>query len=187
MARRSISAAGKRRAVNTKITDDIRERLEAAAAESDRTLSHEIEYRLENSFASELKMGRANSELLRDIEKLLSMVSLDSSPSNHELIRYCLDAAFRVLLSSHFPGPSGIMGAEFSGPTTPPEKMKEMRGRFREMAHSVLTSSLFEHYSRLKLEHGDLAPRMDETWAQYATRTDDFRGAGSSDAKLGQE
>src|SRR5215210_7098878 len=51
MPKRAAAGEGRRRAVNTKITDAVREKLEEAARESDRTLSHEIEYRLEKTFS----------------------------------------------------------------------------------------------------------------------------------------
>lgn len=43
----------RRRAINTKISDDLRSRIEASAARNGRTVSHEIEARLDGSFAEE--------------------------------------------------------------------------------------------------------------------------------------
>lgn len=50
MPRQAVVSSGRRRAINTKITDELREALEAAAVENNTTLSGEIERRLERSF-----------------------------------------------------------------------------------------------------------------------------------------
>jgi hypothetical protein len=53
MPKRSARGEGRRKAVNTKVTDVIREKLDEAAAAAGRTLSNEIERRLESSFDRE--------------------------------------------------------------------------------------------------------------------------------------
>lgn len=54
MPRRAVRAEGRRVNVNTKVTQEIREKIEAAAAASDRPISTEIEFRLDQSFANDV-------------------------------------------------------------------------------------------------------------------------------------
>lgn len=54
MPKRAVPADGRRVNVNTKVTQEIREKIEAAAAASDRPISSEIEFRLDQSFANEV-------------------------------------------------------------------------------------------------------------------------------------
>jgi len=64
---------GKRRTLTTKITEATRKRLEEAAAETDRSLSQEIEFRLEGSFLDEDSRNREyGGKALRALFKVLS-------------------------------------------------------------------------------------------------------------------
>lgn len=56
----------KRSVLTTRITDDTRKRLEAAAAETGRSLSQEIELRLERSFAAEGAVSDVLAQLIGD-------------------------------------------------------------------------------------------------------------------------
>ncbi len=65
---------GKRKTLTTRITEGVREQLEAAAEASDRSLSQEIEFRLERSFLTE--------EAIRDRE-----LSTFGGAHTHALVR----------------------------------------------------------------------------------------------------
>lgn len=68
MAQRPLPGISPRRPLNTKMSDDIRARLQAAADASDRTLSHEIEHRLERSMRDESQFGDPETAaVLRDL------------------------------------------------------------------------------------------------------------------------
>ncbi len=70
--------ADKRRTLTTRITDRTRQRLEDAAAATDRSLSQEIEMRLERSFAEEANLEWAYKQILGD-EALHRAIMLASS------------------------------------------------------------------------------------------------------------
>src|SRR4051812_17974218 len=76
MPRKAVEGAGKRVPLNMKTTAEIRAKLEAAAAASGRSLTHEVEYRVERSFdrnqtlANVLEMIEENSQLQIQIMEL---------------------------------------------------------------------------------------------------------------------
>lgn len=78
MVRNSKREGGPRRAVNTKVTDAIRTRLEKAAAANGQTLSAEIEYRLIRSFledkAYEFEDEMQKDEATKDLLNLFTAV-----------------------------------------------------------------------------------------------------------------
>lgn len=58
MPRKAVTSEAKRFALNMKTTEEIRRRLEAAAQASGRSLTHEVEHRLEQSFQEEDLLSR---------------------------------------------------------------------------------------------------------------------------------
>ncbi len=82
MAKYAPREGGQRRAVNTKITEGIRTRLETAAATANRTLSAEIEWRLVRSFLDDkvqefdeiIVRDPATRDLLRLLEAVLGSI-----------------------------------------------------------------------------------------------------------------
>jgi hypothetical protein len=56
---KTVTSEGKRHPLNMRTTEDIREKLENAAAVSGRSLAQEVEYRLERSFAETDIIARA--------------------------------------------------------------------------------------------------------------------------------
>jgi TraY domain len=76
MPRKAVEGAGKRVPLNMKTTEAIRARLEAAAAASGRSLTHEVEYRVERSFdhdemvSSVMETIEENSQLKVQIMEL---------------------------------------------------------------------------------------------------------------------
>ncbi len=70
--------ADKRRTLTTRITDRTRQRLEDAAAATDRSLSQEIEMRLERSFTEEANLQWAYKQIIGD-EALHRAIMLPNS------------------------------------------------------------------------------------------------------------
>ena len=105
MARRVKAGEDRRNPVNTRIRDTLRERLEEAAKVSDRTLSHEIEERLERSFDQQDELltrfgNYKNISIATAIVSawnVLEIVSKQPWTANAESVRMARDAASRVL------------------------------------------------------------------------------------------
>ncbi|WP_342167070.1 hypothetical protein [Methylobacterium sp. SD21] len=105
MARRVKAGEDRRNPVNTRIRDTLRERLEEAAKLSDRTLSHEIEERLERSFDQhdELLTRFGNYKNISIVTAIVSawnvieIVSKETWTANAESVLMARDAASRVL------------------------------------------------------------------------------------------
>lgn len=65
MPKRTVEGEGKRAPLNMRTTPGLRAKLEAAAGESGRSLVQEVEYRLEQTFATDALLGGKYSELPR--------------------------------------------------------------------------------------------------------------------------
>ena len=87
MPKRAVPGEGRRKGVNTKIPDELRGKLERAAEVSGRTLSHEIEHRLESSFDREDVFfeifGREHTTLVKTVVEALryAVEEMNAEPS----------------------------------------------------------------------------------------------------------
>lgn len=65
MPKKAVTSEVRRSLINVRTTADIRRRLEEAAASSGRSLTHEIEHRLEQTFAEDYMRQIAREEAQR--------------------------------------------------------------------------------------------------------------------------
>lgn len=121
MARRVEGDEGKKSVLNTRITDDLRSRLEAAAAASGRSMAQEIELRLESLFDPvneqllNISTHQTKSSLvIRALVSVFASVDFDKDGVPSYLSRAGLAAAFKVILEEHFPQPAGLLADLFS-------------------------------------------------------------------------
>ena len=142
-----------RRAVNTKITDGIRSRLEEAAAQANRTLSAEVEWRLVRSFLDDKRdefTEQINSDpdtrdLNSTIEVVLGSVQkfTEASWKDDQLTRDATAAALGLvlqLLFSDAPSPLPAAGTEERRNL---ERQRAIaRGQGKMMALSILAPRL---------------------------------------------
>lgn len=112
MGKKSLPAETPRKGVNTRITDDLRTRLEASAQENNRTLGSEIEHRLELSFkfefgstqgVSALSHSRAGTLFLQSIGSIFGLVLLEAKQRGFSELetRDALKGALEVIASRH--------------------------------------------------------------------------------------
>lgn len=112
MGKKSEPAETPRKGVNTRITDDLRLRLERSAAHSNRTVGSDIEHRLEASFKLDFVNERGLGALLQNdaaldfisnVGAVLDQVLAVSRQRNFSEIetRKALRAAMAVLISNH--------------------------------------------------------------------------------------
>ncbi|MCJ2065752.1 hypothetical protein MKK63_24050 [Methylobacterium sp. J-088] len=107
--RRAVRSEVRQSALNMRTTETLRRHLETEAAKSGRTLSHEIEYRLERSFSEDGTYTTAtNAAVLRDLASIFMLVGFESKSGGNAAQRDILRAVFDKVLLAHLPdnGPS---------------------------------------------------------------------------------
>lgn len=121
MSRRVEGDEGKKAALNMRVTNDLRARLEAAAEASGRSLAQEAEFRLESLFDPvnerllNISTHQAKSSLVvRALVSVFASVDFDKDGVPSYLSRAGLAAAFNVILEEHFPQPGGLLADLFS-------------------------------------------------------------------------
>jgi hypothetical protein len=105
MPKRTVEGEGKKSPLNMRTTPALREKLEVAAGESGRSLVQEVEYRLEQSFATDALLGGKYSELPR-----LITLAMMLGPKGPHRAR-ALQEATRVISEAFF-SPSGLSEAD---------------------------------------------------------------------------
>ena len=96
MPKRTIEGEGKKSPLNMRTTAALRDKLEAAAGESGRSLVQEVEYRLEQSFAMDALLGGKYSELPR----LITLAMALGPKGPHK--RAALSEATRIICLAFF-------------------------------------------------------------------------------------
>ena len=113
--RRAVRSEVRQSALNMRTTESLRRHLENEAAKSGRTLSHEVEYRLERSFAEDgTYTTSVNAGILRDLASFFMLIGFQRDQNNNAAQRDIIRAAFYEILAAHLPvkdQPQGLAAA----------------------------------------------------------------------------
>ena len=168
VARKSSDPIAVRPMVALRPPAPLREKLEAAAAKSGRSLAHEAEYQLERALDPAFKtIMRPSSDdkpsirLIRSLFALFEIVDADASVQSGSLVRAGLISAFEVLLQEHFPDYKGLLS--LSQEKYSADQMDKIRQRMAVIAEQINTSQRIALY-------GELPPSRGETLLQTAIR-----------------
>lgn len=167
--RRPVSEEGRKVALNMRTTQDVRDRLEASAARSGRSLTHEVEFRVTQALDLDEKLGgAAAAEFHGRLAKMLHLLPLDAFGSEPYLARAALTAGVLELIAMQFPGTSLGLNAE------PQEENAARRQMVEDVARRVAnavgaSAGLYRAVQDAK-EHGEKAFRFGELPLQYAER-----------------
>ncbi|WP_156311740.1 hypothetical protein [Methylobacterium platani] len=109
--RRAVRSEVRQSALNMRTTEKLRRHLETEAAKSGRTLSHEVEYRLERSFAEDTSYTTpTNAAMLRDIASFFKLVGFDSRADCNATCRKVLIDCLSRIVSAHLTTPKVVTG-----------------------------------------------------------------------------
>src|SRR5689334_17347519 len=100
MPKKAVQGDARRAALNMKTTEAIRQKLEDAAKRSGRTLTHEVEYRLEQSFNQDLVGDSPTALVLRaagDAIRLYEQITGRRWEEDDTTCREAFKAAVRVI------------------------------------------------------------------------------------------
>jgi hypothetical protein len=102
MPRKAVKGERRLSPLSMKTTEALRSHLERSAEASGRTLTHEVEYRLERSFSEDRNFTTpTNAAILRDIGSLLSIIGFDRNALGNKTSKDILLKAFEKIVSAH--------------------------------------------------------------------------------------
>lgn len=107
MPRKAVRGERRLSSLNMKTTEALRAHLENEAARSGRTLTHEVEYRLERSFAEDGTYTTAtNAAILRDIAGVFQLIGFERASGANRVSRAVLNAVLERIVAAHLPDPA---------------------------------------------------------------------------------
>lgn len=149
--RRAVRTEVRQSTLNMRTTEKLRNHLEAQAAKSGRTLSHEVEYRLERSFAEDaVYTTPTNAAILRDLAGVFQIVGFDRNSPGNEACKAVLLKVFERIVSAHLMAPEaeaglgGLLRASKSKSdpfAADPERYKRMEETILRLTDAVIATS----------------------------------------------
>jgi hypothetical protein len=116
MSRKLGDDEGKKFALNMRTTQELRAKLEAAAAASGRSMAHEAERRLEKSLDPVVERliglvqdNTKSGNLIRVLSAILASVNFEKDNHSYYLIHEGIQEIVRVALEEYFPKPKGLL------------------------------------------------------------------------------
>jgi hypothetical protein len=112
MPRKAVKGERRLASLNMKTTEVLRRHLEREAERSGRTLTHEVEYRLERSFSEDGTYTTAtNAAILRDIASVFHIIGFDRKLGPNKRSRKLLMEVLERIVAAHLPDPpAGLRG-----------------------------------------------------------------------------
>jgi hypothetical protein len=160
MARTSSDRIAVRPQVGLRPSAALREKLEAAAAASGRSLAHEAEHQLERAFEPAFKVimrpsadDKPSARLIRALFTLFEVVNADASAPANTLVRAGLASAFEVLLQENFPDYKGML--LLSETNNSNEELDRIRQRMAAIARTINSEQRFAIYGEPSSDPGE--------------------------------
>lgn len=151
MPRKAVKGERRLAPLSMKTTDALRQHLENEASRSGRTLTHEVEYRLERSFADDHNFTTpTNAAILRDLARFLQLVGFNRNEDSNKTCRRVLLKCFEKIIEEHLSSPKqvrGLLDAVTGGTIKPdpfdsdPERAKLFEDRCLKLVEAVVDSS----------------------------------------------
>lgn len=141
MPRKAVKGERRLSPLSMKTTEALRSHLEKSAEASGRTLTHEVEYRLERSFSEDRNYTTpTNAAILRDLGCLLSIIGFDRNAPGNGTAKDVLIKAFERIVSAHLMVPQKEEGlaAHLRSLSSAEDPYKADPNRAKQLEQTVL-------------------------------------------------